>query len=54
MRCLCKSGSADCVDTKYDHAHVEYYGTCRDVEVLLTSSLCAKKEKIMREFLPCV
>lgn len=31
MRCLCKSGSPGCVDSKYDHAHVEYFGTCRDV-----------------------
>lgn len=33
MRCLCKSGSSECVDAKYDHAHVEYFGTCRDVPV---------------------
>ncbi len=33
MRCLCKSGSPGCVDSKYDHAHVEYFGTCRDVPV---------------------
>lgn len=28
MRCLCKEGAAGCVDPKYDHAHVEYFGTC--------------------------
>lgn len=28
MRCLCKEGSQECADSKYDHAHVEYFGTC--------------------------
>jgi len=31
MRCLCKEGSEDCVDPKYDHAHVEYFGTCKNL-----------------------
>jgi len=31
MRCLCKENSAECVDPKYDHAHVEYFGTCKNL-----------------------
>jgi len=31
MRCHCKTGSAECTDTKYDHAHVDYFGSCKDV-----------------------
>lgn len=31
MRCLCKAGAEGCVDSKYDHAHVEYFGTCKEV-----------------------
>lgn len=35
MRCLCKTGSEECIDSKYDHAHVDYFGSCKDVPVRL-------------------
>jgi len=40
MRCLCKTHSTECVDSKYDHAHVEYFGSCKDV------SECSSDEMI--------
>lgn len=38
MRCLCKEGAAGCVDPKYDHAHVEYFGTCTQLRVRTPSA----------------
>ncbi|KAK2725349.1 SPARC-like [Artemia franciscana] len=31
MRCLCTTGSQECLGPKYSHAHIEYYGECRDM-----------------------
>ncbi len=34
MQCLCTTTDGDntgCVDPKYAHAHVEYYGECREI-----------------------
>ncbi|XP_022242118.1 SPARC-like [Limulus polyphemus] len=31
MRCLCNKGSEECLEKKYDHVHVDYYGTCIEI-----------------------
>lgn len=32
MRCLCEESDENCLKKKYKHAHVDYYGACRDIE----------------------
>jgi len=31
-RCVCDSGSAECIDQANKHLHIEYYGECRQIE----------------------
>ena len=50
MRCLCKAGSDACVDAKYDHAHVEYFGTCKEVPAC-TADEMADFPRRMRDWL---
>lgn len=39
MRCLCEEPSEQCLKKKYKHAHVDYYGSCRDIEPCTTEEL---------------
>jgi hypothetical protein len=32
MRCFCEKDTEQCQKKKYKHAHVDYYGACRDIE----------------------
>lgn len=32
MRCLCDEEHEQCLKKKYKHAHVDYYGVCREIE----------------------
>ncbi|RXG68785.1 SPARC protein [Armadillidium vulgare] len=31
MRCICSEGGEECRSDKYEHVHIDYYGTCQDV-----------------------
>lgn len=50
MRCLCKEDSEECSRKKYRHVHVEYYGTCRELQECSEEEL-ADFPRRMREWL---
>uniref|UniRef100_T1JEP3 protein-tyrosine-phosphatase n=1 Tax=Strigamia maritima TaxID=126957 RepID=T1JEP3_STRMM len=50
MRCLCDAGSEHCLKHKYKHAHVDYYGACRDIESCSEDEM-ADFPRRMREWL---
>ncbi|XP_028966577.1 SPARC [Galendromus occidentalis] len=31
MACWCRQSAEGCIDEEYEHSHVDYFGTCRDI-----------------------